>query len=400
MNIKDIEEKGLIAYKYLAGSYSQNLYIEGLSDIDYHGVYFTDFTKLIGLGNDYEEEISDERHDETYHEFGKWMTLLSKGNPNALESLFVPEEMVVGEIHPAIQEVLKNRDKFVSKQVVKALSQYAYGQIGKAKGLGKKIVNPIEKRLDILDFCYTFKDQGSQPIKEFLKEHKLDQRYCGLVNIPNMKDVYGVYYDFAAYWHFENVDDSKRYNDYVEDGMIEYLDYRDCLERIKEKRFFKYSGIVYPEDIEKSNDVRLSSIPKGEVPICFMTYNKDAYAKHCRDYKEYQEWVEKRNPKRYSKAVEAGYNQKNMCHCIRLLTMAKEISEGKGFNLWRTDDRDFLMGIKNGDYTYEYLIEYAERLKEDVDKNLPNSTLPDEVDKDFVNDLTIYCRAKYYGLDE
>ena len=400
MTIKDIEEKGLIAYKYLAGSYSQNLYIEGVSDIDYHGVYFTDFTKLIGLGNDYEEEISDERHDETYHEFGKWMTLLSKGNPNALESLFVPEEMVVGEIHPAIQEVLKNRDKFLSKQVVKALSQYAYGQIGKAKGLGKKIVNPIEKRLDILDFCYTFKGQGSQPIKEFLKEHKLDQRYCGLVNIPNMKDVYGVYYDFAAHWHFENVDDSKRYNDYVEDGIIEYLDYRDCLERIKDKKFFKYSGIVYPEDIEKSNDVRLSSIPKGEVPICFMTYNKDAYAKHCRDYKEYQEWVEKRNPKRYSKAVEAGYNQKNMCHCIRLLTMAKEISEGKGFNLWRTDDRDFLMGIKNGDYTYEYLIEYAEKLKEDVDKNLPNSTLPDEVDKDFVNDLTIYCRAKYYGLDE
>ena len=68
MTIKDIEEKGMIAYKYMAGSYSQNLYTEGVSDIDYHGVYFTDFTKLIGLGNDYEEEISDEKHDETYHE--------------------------------------------------------------------------------------------------------------------------------------------------------------------------------------------------------------------------------------------------------------------------------------------------------------------------------------------
>lgn len=395
--IKDLEELRQIAYKYKAGSYSQNLYIEGLSDIDYHGVYFTDFTKLIGLGNDYEEEISDEKHDETYHEFGKWMALLSKGNPNALESLFVPEEMVVGDIHPAIKKVLDNKDKFVSKQVVKALSQYAYGQIGKAKGLGKKIVNPIEKRLDILDFCYTFKDQGSQPIKEFLAEHHLDQRYCGLVNIPNMKDVYGVYYDFAAYWHFENIDGYTRYNDYVETGTIEYLNYLYIIDRINNKKFFKYSGIVYPEDIEKSNMVRLSSIPKGETPICFMTYNKDAYEKHCRDYKDYQEWVEKRNPKRYSKAVEAGYNQKNMCHCIRLLTMAKEISEGKGFILWRTDDRDFLMGIKNGDYTYDYLIDYAEKLKEDVDKNLPNSTLPDEVDKDFVNQLLIDCRKEYYG---
>jgi predicted nucleotidyltransferase len=379
----------------MAGSYSQNLYTEGVSDIDYHGVYFTDFTKLIGLGNDYEEEISDEKHDETYHEFGKWMALLSKGNPNALESLFVPEQMVVGEVHPAIQEVLKNRDKFVSKEVVKSLSGYAFNQIKKARGLGKKIVNPVTERKDVLDFCYTFKNQGSQPIKEFLAEHHLDQRYCGVVNIPNMKDTYGVYYDWAAYYKFENDHISWDCRWETDFG----IDYPSVTDRIERKEFFKYSGIVYPEDIEKSNEIRLSSIPKGERPICFMTYNKDAYTCHCREYKEYQEWVEKRNQKRYSKAVEAGYNHKNMCHCVRLLTMAKEVSEGKGFNLWRTDDRDFLMGIKNGDYTYEYLIDYAERLLADVNENMPKSNLPDEVDKDFVNDLTIYCRAKYYGLD-
>lgn len=384
----------MIAYKYMAGSHSQNLNGPD-SDVDFHGVYFTDFTKLIGLGNDYEEEISDERHDETYHEFGKWMTLLSKGNPNALESLFVPEGMVVGDIDPAIREVLKNRDRFVSKEVVKSLSGYAFNQIKKARGLGKKIVNPVTERKDVLDFCYTFKNQGSQPIKEFLAEHHLDQRYCGVVNIPSMKDTYGVYYDWAAYYKFENDRiswDSRWETDFG-------IDYPSVTDRIERKEFFKYSGIVYPEDIEKSNEIRLSSIPKGERPICFMTYNKDAYTCHCREYKEYQEWVEKRNQKRYSKAVEAGYNQKNMCHCVRLLTMAKEISEGKGFNLWRTDDRDFLMGIKNGDYTYGYLIDYAEKLLADVNENLPKSNLPDEVDKDFVNGLTIYCRAKYYGLD-
>ena len=393
--IKDLEKDNSIVYKYMAGSYSQNLYTEGVSDIDYHGVYFAPIEAVLGLGNDYEEEVSDEKHDETYHEFGKWMTLLSKGNPNALESLFVPEGMVVGDIHPAIQEVLKNRDKFVSKEVVKSLSGYAFNQIKKARGLGKKIVNPVTERKDVLDFCYTFKNQGSQPIKEFLAEHHLDQRYCGVVNIPNMKDTYGVYYDWAAYYKFEN--DHISWDCHWETDFG--IDYPSVTDRIERREFFKYSGIVYPEDIEKSNEIRLSSIPKGERPICFMTYNKDAYTCHCREYKEYQEWVEKRNQKRYSKAVEAGYNQKNMCHCVRLLTMAKEISEGKGFNLWRTDDRDFLMGIKNGDYTYEYLIDYAEKLLADVNENLPKSNLPDEVDKDFVNDLTVYCRAKYYGLD-
>ena len=398
MTIKDIEKNGYIAYKYIAGSHSQNL--DGPeSDIDHHGVYFAPIETILGLGADYQEEVSDEKHDETYHEFGKWMTLLSKGNPNALESLFIPKSLVVGEIHPVIKKVLEHRDKFVSKEVVKALSGYAFNQIKKARGLGKKIVNPVTERKDVLDFCYTFKNQGSQPIKEFLAEHKLDQRYCGLVKVPNMPDVYGVYYDFAAYWHFENIDDHARYDDYVETETIEYIDYIHIIDRINDKKFFGYSGIVHPDEIYKSNEVRLSSIPKGEEPICTITYNKNAYECHCREYKEYQEWVEKRNQKRYSKAVEAGYNQKNMCHCIRLLTMAKEISEGKGFNLWRTDDRDFLMGIKNGDYTYEYLIDYAEKLLADVNENLPKSNLPDEVDKDFVNDLTVYCRAKYYGLD-
>lgn len=394
MTIEEAKNKGLIGYKYIAGSYSQNLYTEGVSDIDYHGVYFAPIETIIGLGNDYQEEISDEKHDETYHEFGKWMTLLSKGNPNALESLFVTNNMVVGDIHPVIQEVINKRDIFVSKEVVKSLSGYAFNQVRKSKSLGKKIVNPVTERKDVLDFCYTFKNQGSQPIKEFLSENNLDQRYCGLVNIPNMKDTYGVYYDFAAYFKFENIDDwLERY--YHSGYSIEALKIK---ERIDNKEFFHYGGIVYPDDISKSNEVRLSSIPKGEVPICFMTYNKDAYTCHCRDYKEYQEWVEKRNQKRYSKAVEAGYNQKNMCHCVRLLTMAKEISEGKGFNLWRTDDRDFLIGIKNGDYTYEYLIDYAEKLLDDVDKNLPNSNLPDKVDNDYVDRLTIELRKKYYNI--
>ena len=415
MTIKDIEEKGMIAYKYVAGSHSQNLNGPD-SDEDFHGVYFAPIEAILGLGADYQEEVSDEKHDETYHEFGKWMTLLSKGNPNALESLFIPENLVVGEIHPVIKEVLKHRDKFVSKEVVKALSGYAFNQIKKARGLGKKIVNPVTERKDVLDFCFVADKQGSVPVKEYLAEHGLDQKYCGLVNIPNMPHTYGVYYDWAAYFKFENkIEEAEedRFKAWADDDgkghrigkykakwadRFSVSSWDKIKERIKNKEFFHYGGIVHPDEFDKSNEVRLSSIPKGEKPIFMMQYNKDAYTCHCREYKEYQEWVEKRNQKRYSKAVEAGYNQKNMCHCVRLLTMAKEISEGKGFNLWRTEDRDFLMGIKNGDYTYEYLIEYSEKLLADVNENLPKSDLPDEVDKDFVNDLLVKCRMEYYDL--
>ena len=421
MTIEEAKKRGLIAYTYKRGSHSQNLNGPD-SDEDFGGVYFAPYDSVLGLGYDYEEEISDEKHDETYWEFGKWMSLIAKGNPSALESLFVPREMVVGYVGPEIQSVIEKRDQFISKEVVKALAGYAFNQIKKARGLGKKIVNPVTERKDVLDFCHTFKGQGSQPIKEFLAENHLDQKYCGLVNIPNMPDVYGVYYDWAAYFHFENIDwyggEGKFYpNEDGNGGIYEHYGVKtpfnkfikerknknderpegsEIYKRITDKEFFGYGGIVQPDEIDRSNTVRLSSIPKGEHPICFMTYNKDAYTCHCREYREYQEWVENRNQKRYSKAVEAGYNQKNMCHCIRLLTMAKEISEGKGFKLWRTDDRDFLMGIKNGDYTYEYLIDYAEKLLKEVEENLPKCNLPDQVDKDYVSNLTGVLRKAHY----
>ena len=397
--LKVAKERGVIGYKYLAGSHSQNLNGPD-SDVDYHGVYFADYRDLLDFGDDYLEEIADPKNDEKYHEFGKWMWLLAKGNPDAIETLYVPENMIVGEVHPVIKNVLENRDKFVSKQVVSALTHYAFDQVKKARGLNKKIVKPVKGRKDVLDFCYTFKGQGSQPMKDFLKHWNLDQKYCGLVNIPNMPNMYGVYYDFAAYFHFEGIDSALDRYECVKDfyGADADVYLRDIKRRILEKEFYGYSGIVQPDEIDRSNTVRLSSIPKDDEPICTMSYNKDAYTCHCREYREYQEWVKDRNQKRYSKAEEAGYNQKNMCHCIRLLTMAKEVSEGNGFNLWRTDDRDFLMGIKNGEYTYEFLMDYAERLVKEVEKNLPNSDLPDEVDRKFVNDLLYRCRIEYYTI--
>ncbi len=414
MTIEEAKKRGLIGYTYKRGSHSQNLNGPD-SDEDFGGVYFAPYDDILGLGVNYQEEISDEKHDETYWEFGKWMSLIAKGNPSALESLFVPQNMVVGRINPQIMSVIKKRDQFISKEVVKALAGYAFNQIKKARGLNKKIVKQVNERKDVLDFCFVDYGQGSKPIKEFLKENGLDQKYCGLVNIPNMPHTYGVYYDFAAYFKFEVYDKDKEFwEENFDDETFQnwcfdmrfrtvhsdkFMDYDYCIktyERVMNKEFFGYKGIVEPDDISKSNEVRLSSIPKGELPICKMYYNNDAYTCHCRDYKDTQEWKEKRNPKRYSKAEEAGYNQKNMCHCIRLLTMAKEISEGKGFKLWRTDDRDFLMAIKNGDYTYEYLIEYAEKLLKEVEENLPKCNLPDHVDKEYVSKLTGVLRKAYY----
>lgn len=400
LTIRDLEEQGLIGYRFYRGSTLHNLRTKD-SDYDEGGVFFAPQSMLYGLRNNYQEQVSDEKGDVTFYEFGRWMELIAKGNPQSLESLFAPDKYVIGKIHPVIQMVLEHKDEFLSKENVEHLVGYSKSQILKCRGLNKKINFTDTKRKDVLDFCYTFKDQGSQPIKEFLKEHNLNQKYCGLVSIPNMKDVYGVYYDFAAYFKFEGIE-----NDVISKIIplvcsvykqpTEWIQ-SDINDRIRNKIFFKYGGIVEPNDITKSNEVRLSSIPKGEKPICFMTYNKDAYTYHCKMYREYKEWEEHRNPVRYESNKEKTYDAKNMCECMRLIHTGREIAEGKGFNVERTWDRDYLLDIKAHKFSYEEIISAMEKEKEIMENALKYSTLPDKVDENLVNRLLIEGRNQYYN---
>ena len=382
--VQEIENKGL-AYKFIRGSHLYGTNVE-TSDVDFGGVYIVDNETLMGLHEYYEPQISDEKHDTTYYELGRWVELLMKANPNALESLFAPDEFIIGDIHPAVQLIRDNRDLFVTKECFNSLYGYGKSQIAKARGLNKKCVQPVLERKEVLDFCYTFEEQGSQPMKRFLAERGLDQKYCGLVNVPNMKDTYGVYYDFAAHHKFEPRNDT--FAAYLAKFGTYFCD--RITKREDNKEFFGYSGIVHPDG--KSNEVRLSSIPKGEVPICFMTYNQNGYESHCKKYKEYQEWVEKRNPVRYESNLKSNYDCKNMMHCVRLIHMGKELAEGKGFNVVRTWDREMLLDIRNHKYEYDEIIEYVEKLYKETDEMSKTCNLPDTVDKEKVHKLLIEAR--------
>lgn len=402
MTIEELRNSGLIAYEYKRGSHMYHLNTE-TSDEDFGGVFFCPKKMLLGLRGRYEEQVSDSKSDVVFYEFGRWLELLLKSNPTVLEGLFAPEDCIVGEVHPAVRKILDNRELFLSKECFKTFYGYAVSQISKARGLNKKIVNPVTERKDILDFCYTFIDQGSLPIKKFLAENGLDQKYCGLVNIPNMSDgdssIYGVYYDFAAYFKFENIDWARDWyngNSPYKKFFPSVSEQLSMQKRIEDKEFFHYGGIVHPDEIEKSNTVRLSSVPKGEKPICFMTYNKNGYMRHCRDYKDYKEWEKNRNPVRYESNLGHNYDAKNVMHCMRLVRMAKELAQGKGFNVVRTWDRDYLLDIRNHKFEYEDVMAQLEKEKLEMEEAIKSCTLPEKVDFDKVNDLLYDVRLKYY----
>jgi predicted nucleotidyltransferase len=402
LTFKDIEERGLLLYRYIRGSQAYGTNTPD-SDQDEGGIFIAPQEWIEGLGFDYKEEVSDEKHDTVWWELGKFMRLLCTSNPTVLEALFIPEDKVLYE-HPIMTEIKKNRDMFVTKACFKPFGGYATSQIAKAQGQNKKIHWDIQEmtRKTPLDFCFTFKGQGSQNIQDWLTENGLDQKYCGLVNIPNMKDIYGLYYDFAAHIFFEKPDINTQHKMLCSGGLIK--DFETCVKiesRIWNKVFFGYSGIIHPDGT--SNQIRLSSIPKYEKPLCFMSYNQNGYETHCKKYREYVEWKEKRNKARYEnnlegleKDKEKFYDSKNMLHCFRLLSMCIEVAEGKGLLIDRTNiDRDFLMNVRNRKYTYDELMEKLLELKAKMDSAIEKSNIKDSIDVEFVNNLLLDCRKQF-----
>ena len=433
---EDIREKGLLLYEFVRGSVSQGINTQS-SDIDHGGIYLAPAEQLLGLGLDYQDEIKSEKGDDDWMELNKFMRLLLKSNPTVLESLFIDDKHVLYE-HPIMTEIKKHRSEFITKECFDAFFGYAKSQVHKARGLNKKIAQPIVERKTVLDFCYTFYKQGSTKIENWLDYRGLKQKYCGLVNIPNMMETIGVYYDWGNHFLNENIHIEELYGAYDNIGTYSTTDIitkmkksTDDNEKLKleedlkkchmcnmvefimdfyhlddmfalrdwysEQRPIGYKGIVNEKGT--SNELRLSSVAKDEKPVCYMTYNKNAFSSHCKDYKEYKDWEKNRNPVRYLQNKGRQFDRKNVAHAIRLMHMGIEIARGEGVKVDRTNiDRDFILNIRNGNSSYEDIISYLENKKIEMEDAMTSSTLPEKIDIEKINNLLIEIRKKQLHL--
>ena len=390
MNSFDIiRNDGRLLYEYIRGSHLYGLNTEQ-SDVDTSGVYMCTRDELFGCFG-YKPQVSDARHDNTWFEIGELVRLLLKSNPTVLESLFVPADKLLCPVHPLMQMLIDNREKFISKECFNPFFGYAKSQIEKARGLNNKIVNPVTHRLSPYDFIYTFKGQGSTKFKDWLANRSLHQEFCGLVNVPNMHDIYGVYYDFGAHIANKDWEDDLVFLSFASEYFCDF-DVETTKRRLSDMLPIGYRGVINVDTT--STELRLSSIDdKNTRPICFISYNQSGYSVHCRQYAEYQTWVKERNPKRYESNLDKSYDSKNMMHCFRMIHMACEIAEGKGVILQRTWDREFLMNVRNHKFEYDEIIDLLEEEKEKMNQLMEQSTIREKIDTDFVNQLMIDVRS-------
>jgi predicted nucleotidyltransferase len=381
-------ENGLILFETIVGSQAYGTQTP-TSDIDKKFVYILPQDYILGTG--YVEQINVNK-DYVGWEIRRFLELMGSNNPTVLELLNSPEDCIVSK-HPLFDLIIEHKDEFITKICKDSFGGYARQQIKKAKGLDKKQNWEKDKvtRKDVLDFVYVIEGEKSIPWKVWNSEQGFEEKFCGVVNVPNARDIYAVYYDKVAREMFsENVSESSR-------NLLITLK-----KELGQPMGFGYKGLVKTGEgvnAAESNQLRLSSIPKGETPICNIIYNKDGYTMHCKDYREYQEWLENRNEARYVETQEHGQriDGKNMMHCMRLIRMAQEIGEGKGI-IVRRPDREYLLAIRRGQLDLETLIKGADIAIEEMDRIFNESNLPNKVDPNLVNDLLIKIRKEFYGL--
>ena len=349
MTIEYLKENGLIILECISGSRAYGLDTAS-SDTDIKGVFI--LPKKEFYARQYTAQVNNPTNDIVYYELGRYLELLATNNPNILELLHTPPASVLYK-HPYLNEVKSK--VILSKLCKNTFGNFALSQIKKAKGLKKKISNPLgSERKGVLSFCFVNHKNGSVPLLKFLELNGWKQESCGLTNIPHMKDVFGLYYS-------ERID---------------------------------YHGII-KNDL--STDLCLSSIPKDEEQKALLYFNKDGYSKYCKDYKEYWDWVKNRNEVRYANTLSHGknYDAKNMMHTFRLLEMAIEIGERQEINVKRPN-REFLLGIKSGQYEYEDLLEMAKELQNKMDLVFEHSDLPAKPNRELIHQLTFELRDKFY----
>lgn len=94
-----------------------------------------------------------------------------------------------------------------------------------------------------------------------------------------------------------------------------------------------------------------------------------------KEWEAYQGWLKTRNPRRSALEAEFGYDTKHGMHLVRLLRMGAEIVETGQVHV-RRDDREELLSIRAGAWSYDRLIDHADALHARVQAAAPTSPLP------------------------
>ncbi len=361
----------------VAGSRAQGMHVAD-SDVDLRGVAVPGEAELFGFLHRFEQAdqpgdmdvfadlLTDEERAATrrtklegsVYALAKFGRLAADCNPNMLEALFC-RDAEVRRVTPLGEALRARRDLFLSGRARHSFTGYALGQLRRIRSHRAWLLNPPTAAPSRADF--------GLPERSLLPK---DQLAAAEAAVARKLDEWNP--DWGPLPHSEIV----RLQGQLADFLAEVL-------RSSETAWHAAARAVGLDD-------NLIAVMDRE----------RAYQNASRGYQQYRSWKRRRNPARAALEARHGYDTKHGAHLVRLLRMGREILETGQVHVWRGDiDADELLAIRAGAWSYDALVEFAEREAQALQDAATPAAVPDKPDLDAIDALVVELTERFLAAE-
>lgn len=286
----------------------------------------------------------------TIYSLRKFFVLASNVNPNIVELLWTDESdrYVVDK---SITQLFQNRDLFLSSKAKFTFTGYAFSQAAKIERHRKWIVEGELKQPTRTEFGLTdVSPRGFDEVNKYVKQKLEDW------NISKF-----------------NMDEMER-NDLKE----------TIWELINEVSGASVTWDNWPEAYWLSAQQKLVHDLGLSEQVAKLIQAEYAHKRAVEKYQSWVNWKKNRNKERAVLEEKSGYDTKHASHLVRLLRMGKEILKD-GTVIVKRPDRDELLHIKNGGWSYDKVMEYSHACQNQLVELYKTTKLPKSVDYKKIN---------------
>lgn len=288
----------------------------------------------------------EEKLDSVVYDIRKLFALAVKANPNIWDILWADEGCIVLKT-PAVQQLLAHRALFLSTKARWSYAGYAVSQLKRIKLHRQYLLNPPGHKPSRGDFGLPERSvmpRDQLMAAESLIARKIEEWVGSKEELPKEVLLELRHRTAAA----------------IRDIWAALM--ADFLGRHGHGAFLDMVAPPVAEDgnLDEQQICRAAGKHLGyESNFLELLDRERGYRSAMRQWRQYQDWKKNRNPARAAMEAKFGFDLKHASHLVRLLRMAKEIME-LGQVIVRRPDAEELLAIRNGAWTYEQLIEWAE----------------------------------------
>jgi uncharacterized protein len=150
-----------------------------IDDKDVMGVFIPKVEYYLGMKTPKNHDRFIGEWDVVNYEFKKFVSLLLKNNPNVLSMLWLAPNHYIHKTEEG-DELIANRDIFVSKEAYHSFTGYAYGQLKRMTALNQEALEKINQRKEALvaegasfvDGVPTLPAGAEKPLVELLRQYE------------------------------------------------------------------------------------------------------------------------------------------------------------------------------------------------------------------------------------